>query len=415
MDRRHALSALAAAAAALALPSRAARADAASRRRFVFVFAEGGWDPLCAFAPLFDRPDIEMCSGSRPMRAGGLDLVDHPDRPSVRAFFERCGRRAVLFNGVNVRSVSHDVCKRFALTGRSSDAGPDWASRLAAADQGSFSIPHLALSGPVFAGPLGAAVARAGTSGQLAGLVRGDLLDTIDAPPRRPGAVAERMMDRFHARRVEALRARRRGASAAEDKLLDDLAEASARAAALKDGRDALSLDPGADLSSQVDAAAAALAQGIARCVSLGGGDAWDTHVDSDAQQGRLFEDLFTALDRLVTRLAETPGPSGAALADETVIVVASEMARTPRKNGNGGRDHWPFTSALLVGPGLRGGRVVGGYDGAYRGLGVDLATGAIDPAAPPLTAANLGATILALGGAGVEAVDGAPVTGILA
>src|SRR5262249_41625979 len=48
----------------------------------------------------------------------------------------------------------------------------------------------------------------------------------------------------------------------------------------------------------------------------------------------------------------------------ETLVVVMSEMGRTPRVNGNGGRDHWTFCySVLFAGAGIRGGSVCGASD----------------------------------------------------
>jgi uncharacterized protein (DUF1501 family) len=44
-------------------------------------------------------------------------------------------------------------------------------------------------------------------------------------------------------------------------------------------------------------------------------------------------------------------------------VVVWGEFGRTPRVNGNGGRDHWPAVSPLLAGRGIRGGQVVGATD----------------------------------------------------
>jgi len=51
----------------------------------------------------------------------------------------------------------------------------------------------------------------------------------------------------------------------------------------------------------------------------------------------------------------------------------------------------------MLFGPGLTGGRAIGGYDDGYRGLGVDPKTGEIDRARAAPTPAQLGATLLAL------------------
>jgi uncharacterized protein (DUF1501 family) len=64
------------------------------------------------------------------------------------------------------------------------------------------------------------------------------------------------------------------------------------------------------------------------------------------------------AVDALFTDLSER------GLFDETLVVVLSEMGRTPRVNGNAGRDHWTHCfSVLLAGAGLKGGSVVGASD----------------------------------------------------
>lgn len=49
---------------------------------------------------------------------------------------------------------------------------------------------------------------------------------------------------------------------------------------------------------------------------------------------------------------------------DETLVVVMSDMGRTPKINGNGGRDHWTHCySVLLAGAGIRGGTIHGSSD----------------------------------------------------
>src|SRR4029079_789978 len=46
-------------------------------------------------------------------------------------------------------------------------------------------------------------------------------------------------------------------------------------------------------------------------------------------------------------------------LLDETLVVITSEMGRTPRVNGSAGRDHWTFCySTVLAGARIRGGSV---------------------------------------------------------
>jgi uncharacterized protein (DUF1501 family) len=48
----------------------------------------------------------------------------------------------------------------------------------------------------------------------------------------------------------------------------------------------------------------------------------------------------------------------------ETLIVVSSDFGRTPRVNGNAGRDHWTDCySVLFAGAGIRGGTLCGTSD----------------------------------------------------
>ncbi|HZY89595.1 MAG TPA: DUF1501 domain-containing protein [Gemmataceae bacterium] len=87
--------------------------------------------------------------------------------------------------------------------------------------------------------------------------------------------------------------------------------------------------------------------------------DGWDTHTrnfsilkDWNLPQ---FDQAFSAL------LADLEARG---LLDETLVVVLSEMGRTPKVNGAGGRDHWTYCySVLLAGAGLSGGSVCGASD----------------------------------------------------
>ena len=51
-------------------------------------------------------------------------------------------------------------------------------------------------------------------------------------------------------------------------------------------------------------------------------------------------------------------------LLDETLVVFLTDFGRTPKINGNGGRDHHPGVySVALAGGGIRGGQVYGSSD----------------------------------------------------
>ncbi len=87
--------------------------------------------------------------------------------------------------------------------------------------------------------------------------------------------------------------------------------------------------------------------------------DAWDTHTNNFPI---LKENKLPGLDQTYSALMEDLDARG--LLDETLVVVMSEMGRTPRINGKGGRDHWTHCySVVFAGGGIRGGTVYGESD----------------------------------------------------
>ena len=382
-----------------AFAPRVARAQtSAEARKFVFVFASGGWDPTRVFAEELDNDAFSREPGAERGRAGDLRWVEHPARPSVSAFFANHHARTTLFNGVLVRSIAHDICTMIAMTGTTSGQDPDWAAILGAS-AGDVTLPHLVLGGPSFPGDLGTAVARTGSSGQLEALLSGEAVTRGDVAVRPLRAPSRALIDRWVARRAGA------NVLAARDSLQAQLAsrfDASVqRATQLQDLQWLMDFTGGAGVAEQGEVAVEALSLGVSRCVTLGAGvpGAWDTHADNDAGQSPLWEALFDGLGRFMDRLHATPGELAPTLAEETTVVVLSEMGRTPRLNGVNGKDHWPFTSVMVVGPGFAGGRVIGGHDALGQGRGVDPASGEVSDAAPALSAESIGATLLAAGG----------------
>ena len=395
--------------AALSLGWNSARAQQASGLRFLVVQASGGWDPLAVFAPLYDRTNIEMEPGTDRLTIGGLQLVDGPGRPSVRQFFEAYHNRVLLMNGVAARSVNHETCMAVVLTGSTSDERPDFATLLAHGGRDEYDLPHVAISGPVFPGPYGVLVSRA--EGALTGLVRGTLLqDTSPDVTSLPDPVSRRV-DAFIEQRMAAMLEGHPDSPHAQD-----LAEGWDRSRRLMDDKASFNIQWSPTLLGRATTAIDALASGLCRCATVDTGFVWDTHIDN-SQQAPEFENLFSSLGSIVQRLDTTIGPAGVPLAQDTVLVVLSEMARTPIYNGTGGRDHWPFTSMMMLGPNLTGDRVVGAYNDGYLGIGIDPSTGELDPARAGISTADLSATMLALGGMDPgEFLPGAvPMTGLFA
>lgn len=90
----------------------------------------------------------------------------------------------------------------------------------------------------------------------------------------------------------------------------------------------------------------------------------WDTHAQNS---DRLQNVLCPMFDVGFTALIEDMSARG--LLDETLVVAIGEFGRTPKINGNGGRDHWGHVfSFLLAGAGISTAQVYGSSDrqGAY-------------------------------------------------
>jgi uncharacterized protein (DUF1501 family) len=116
-----------------------------------------------------------------------------------------------------------------------------------------------------------------------------------------------------------------------------------------------------APLARRLQDVARLIRSGVGLQVAVTDIGGWDTHVGEGAEKGR----LASRLDELGGALAAFARDLGARWAD-TRVVVMTEFGRTARENGNRGTDHGTASVMLVLGGGVRGGRVVGGY----RGLG---------------------------------------------
>ena len=85
-----------------------ARPVSASDRKFLFIFNDGGWDTGHVFTPYWDIHGAMMEPEAAAASANGISFIDHPDRPSVRQFFETWGGQTAVLNGMEVRSITHD-------------------------------------------------------------------------------------------------------------------------------------------------------------------------------------------------------------------------------------------------------------------------------------------------------------------
>jgi uncharacterized protein (DUF1501 family) len=404
MRRRDLLSLLPGLGLAGLLPRVARGAGATPEHKFLFVLAAGGWDTTAVFTPALDNPHVDTEPEAAVAQIGDLAFVDHPARPAVHGFFSRWGDQTCILNGLEVRSVTHEACERILLTGSPGSGGDDWPSLLAARSVQTLALPHLVVYGPAITSSYTNRVVRVGDNGQLLDLLDGSALSRSGLDPSALPGSADALVDAALAARV-AEHANQRTASAA--RFGADYAQALRDLTALEGQAGSLDLASegtgcGRDVANDAAVVFDAMEQGLTRCGMVEDAgwcdEGWDTHT-GNAQQSVNFELLFGYLDRALQDLQGRVSPSGGALADEVTLVVLSEMGRHPVLNSAAGRDHWTFTSAMLVGAGVRGGQVIGAMDDDFLGRSVDLATGEVTDSGVGLVPGHLGATLLTLGG----------------
>ncbi len=138
--------------------------------------------------------------------------------------------------------------------------------------------------------------------------------------------------------------------------------------------------------------------------VDFGG---WDLHQNCFTTLDRKLPELDQAMSALVEDLAQR------GLLSSTVVMCMGEFGRTPRINGEAGRDHFARAwSAVLGGAGIRGGRAIGktNADGTAvdsdpfssedlmasvcRALDISLETTFTTPSGRPMKIANSGRVI---------------------
>jgi len=382
--RRQLLGGLGALAAGAAL-SPAWAASAGASRRLVLVHAWGGWDITFAFDPK-DRADVDGPwvdeDPSDPTDRAVIEtlhgiplLCDDRRRPAVTRFFEAWGGHTALVNGLQIGAVGHPDGVRRILAGTPEEERPDLTAIVGGTDDAGHPVGFVDLSGAGVPGHLGAHSARLGARGQL-----GLLLDPSLRPPPTHGAwapqppadartaIRDYLLQRGDAERVAA-------PNPGDEAVLGDHAVSLERAEALS--RHGIALPGAAGLPGDVARTLALLDQGVARAILLDSGQPWDSHV-GQSRQHDAFDALFAQLDALVSGIV-------AGGHDDVVVAVVSEMGRSPRRNREGGTEHWPVTSALLLGAGVHGGRVLGATDSLLRARGIDLSTGVADDHGEPL------------------------------
>ena len=318
---------------------------------FVFVQADGGWDPTSFCDPKTNPPGepvINRWAQSDEIRQAGN--IRYAPFGKNEAFFTKYHRRMLVINGVDAQTNSHSAGIVHNWSGRISEGYPTTSALLAAQYGLGLSMPYLSFGG--FSNTAGVATfTRLDNPGQIRTIA------TPEAnPPWEPYLIQSDWEDLqlFRAATLDRLAAapnllprsarnRRLYASA----LTKDATEGLRAYAAMIPDRDQLQEREGYDryyslLKRQAQLAVLAFKAGVAVSADLYLGG-FDTHANHDPDHNWLLGNLTDSVDFLWD-YAETHG-----VADRMIVVMGSDFGRTNKYNSNEGKDHWPIGSFIVM------------------------------------------------------------------
>lgn len=355
----------------------AGAAGTPAQKRLIMVLAQGGWDTTYALDPKLQSAQVDVPAGAV-QSFGNLDVFCDASRPNVTAFFTKYAPITAVVRGISVASVAHQECLKRMSTGTRQETNPDMGAIVAHDNGNALPLPYLILGDTAFTGEYAVSAGRVGATNQILALLDpNQAYMTNGKTPLVTTTAEDGILAQYANATADRMRATR-GALGYNKKRVDDFVEGIRRGkqlVAVKDGfgsRGRTLL-----LASQVGLALDALQRDISQAVMLNTRLAWDTH-DTNTDQAGFHETTFGGLTQLLDGLAARPGrTAGSTMLDDTIVVCYSEFSRTPKLNAQLGKDHWPVTSALVMGAGIKGGRGYGATSDAVEALPVDFATGA--------------------------------------
>ena len=310
-----------------------ARAAEYAGKLFVFVQADGGWDPTSFCDPKVNVPDERpinhWAEEAEIQEAGGIAYAPFA---ANQAFFEKYHRDMLVINGVDAQTNSHDTGKTYNWSGRNADGYPSLAALLAAHHAPGLVMPYVTFGG--YSRTQGVSKVMRLSDPRTLRDVFGDPFDQncIEVDPR--------ILIDYVVARSKAMPAPQTVMPSEMRARLDF--EAAFNSDDLRAFGDALpdSFENGLRAQAQVAVAAFEAGMALSADLYLGG---FDTHGDHDEDHAEQLAELTDGVDYL-WEYAEARG-----LADRLVVVMGSDFGRTNYYNEDDGKDHWPIGSYVVM------------------------------------------------------------------
>ncbi|MBX9681685.1 MAG: DUF1501 domain-containing protein [Gemmataceae bacterium] len=327
---------------------------------YVVFNASGGWDTTYLMDPkganginrLFREGDI-LTKGVHKFaptaqHKTGQGTLSNED------FYEQFGDELLVCNGLDYSVNNHSPGERYMATGKlDSLAYPTFAALVAACQGSACPLSFLTFGNYSATGNL-VAMSRVPYLQSLRGLALADAVGGNAQSPYHDPFALDRI-ERTLQSHVEARGSQPRLPRVEHAENMLYAAQANSRA--LQRVTPYIPRDfPRERLSQQADIALASFKAGVCVSANLTIGQ-FDSHANNDTDQMRLIPELLAGIRYLIRRAEDLQ------IRDKLVVVMQSEMGRTPNYNNGNGKDHWSIGSVMFLGRGIKGNRVLGATD----------------------------------------------------
>lgn len=325
---------------------------------YVVFNAAGGWDTTYLMDPkgvaginrLYQEGDILTRGNHRfaptaKHKQGGLSNED---------FYAEFGDELLVFNGLDYSVNNHSPCSRYMATGKlDSLAYPTFAALVAACQGPTCPLSFLTFGNYSATGNL-VAMSRVPYLPSLKRIANADAIEGNERSPYH---------DDFALSRIEQALANQQATRTAKPRLPRQeraenmlyAAQVNSKALARVTPHIPKSI-PKQRLAQQGEIALASFKAGVCVSANLSIGQ-FDSHANNDADQMKLIPEFLDGIAYFIRRAEELK------IRDQLVVIVQSEMGRTPTYNKGNGKDHWSIGSIMFLGPGIKGNRVIGTTD----------------------------------------------------
>ncbi|MGB1017031.1 MAG: DUF1501 domain-containing protein [Nannocystaceae bacterium] len=329
---------------------------------FVLVHAGGGWDPTSLCDPKGRNSEDEVDPMNQSYFAADIEEAGNiryaplgtDDQPNaMRDFFTKHYERLLVINGINMRTNGHDGGTRHIASGRLAEGFPAFGALHSASRGRDLPMSYLSFGG--YDETMGlVARTRSGNTNALARIAYPDRYNTDNELDTFHSSAANSLIKAAEEERYNKLRETER--LPRTQHALDLLWSGKAGSEELKKLQQYLPELSNDGFQRQAQVALAAYKAGIATSVNMSIGG-YDTHGNHDAAHIPRLINLLNGVD-FIFEEAQRQG-----VWQNVVVFVGSDFGRTPGYNEGNGKDHWPISSAMLMGAGIQGNRVIGASD----------------------------------------------------